>query len=98
MVNYSARRCGTMINMRFGAMWANGGSNMCRTVVVVAIVSVIMWWLWFVVVAITVVYVVRRIGFVAGALAMADFAFVVWSLRIGFFLIVDAVVIVFALT
>jgi hypothetical protein len=67
---------------------------MCRTVVVVAIVSVIMWWLWFVVVAITVVYVVRRIGFVAGALAMADFAFVVWSLRIGFFLIVDAVAIV----
>ena len=87
-----------MINMRFGSMRANGGCNMCRTVVVVAIVSVIMWWLWFVVVAITVVYVVRRIGFVAGALAMADFAFVVWSLRIGFFLVVDTVVIVFALT
>ena len=87
-----------MINMRFGAMWANGGSNMYRTVVVVAIVSVIMWWLRFVVVTITVVYVVRRIGFVAGALAMADFAFVVWSLRIGFFLVVDTVVIVFALT
>ena len=73
MVNDSGRWYGTMINMRLGAMRASRRGNMCRTVMVVAIMMVVVWRLWFVAGALALAHVtvVSGLTIVTGALALA---------------------------